>query len=171
MAIVTITSSSISAASKVFSSSINVLKSSRLEDSSDIKPFFSVDSIPLSEHNRVTSFSNNINSVVSERANGNRGVYFNVANNKRTFDIEWSFIPGKMENTVDRCAGRDYIEKIGSDPKVHVLKIRNLDANGLTSYTEQSYNVLVTNYSEDLIRRDLNNNEYYWNCSISFQEV
>jgi hypothetical protein len=171
MATISITSFAIGSSSSVLVSSVNILKSAVLEDTSDIKPMFSIDSIPLSEHNRKTSFSNNINSISNERANGRRGVYFNVSNNKRTFSIDWSFLPGKQNNTVDLGAGRDFIKKIADDPRSHTLKIRNLNANGLTSYTEESYNVLVVSYSEDLIRRDLNNDEYYWNCSISLQEV
>jgi len=171
MATVSITSFSTGGSSSFLVSSVDVLKSAFLEDTSDIKPMFSVDSIPLSEHNRKTSFSNNINYITNERANGQKGVYFKIANNKRIINIDWSFLPGKQQNTVDLKAGRDYVKKIALDPRSHTLKIRNLDANGLTSYTETSYTVLVTNYSEELVRRDLNNDEYYWNCSISFQEV
>jgi len=171
MATISISSFSTGGSSSLLIGSINVLKSAVLEDTSDIKPMFSINSIPLSEHNRTTSFSNNINYLANERVNGQKGIYFNVANNKRIINIDWSFLPGKQQNTVDLNAGRDYIKKIALDPRSHTLKIRNLDANGLTSYTETSYTVLVTNYSEELVRRDLNNDEYYWNCSISLQEV
>jgi hypothetical protein len=80
-------------------------------------------------------------------------------------------LPGKRDNTVDLNAGRDVVKALSSDPRSHILNVRNLDTNGLTIHTNEEYNVLVMDYSETLIRRDLNNNEYYWNCSLSLQEV
>lgn len=164
-------SSSISTSAKVLVSSIDILRAGTNEDSRDIKPFFILDNIPLSEHNRVFSFSQIPKYSVNTNWSGNSSVYFKTSKNKASFNIEWSFLPGKRDNTVDFHAGRDVVKALCSDPRSHTLKIRNLDTNGLTAHTNQQYNVLVMDYSETLIRRDLNNNEYYWNCSVSFQEI
>lgn len=164
-------SSNISSTSKVLVSSIDVLRTGLIEDSGDIKPFFILDGIPLTEHNRKTSIGSQPNYVINRNWTNKSGVYFKTNSNKKNFSIEWSFAPGKRENTVDLNASRDYVKQIALDPSSHVLKIREMNTNGLTPHTETSYNVLVTDFNENLVRRDLNNNEYYWNFSLGLQEV
>jgi hypothetical protein len=46
-----------------------------------------------------------------------------------------------------------------------------MDETGTTPYSETSYNVLVKDYSETLIRRDIPNDVYFWDCSMSLEEV
>lgn len=73
--------------------------------------------------------------------------------------------------TVDEKHGRDFIKNLASDPKTHKLKFLNLDTDGLNPYSETEYNVIVKNYSESLIRRDLVGDTYYWNCTLELEEV
>lgn len=161
----------ISPSTKLFVSSLNILKSAITEDSSDIKPFFVIDNIPLSEHNRTTSFSLDPKYTINSRWNGSKGIYFKTSHSKKQFNFDWKMLPGKRENTADLNSGRNILKELASDQGVHVLKIRKLDASGLQSYTEEIYNVLITSYNETLIRRDLVANEFYWDCSMTFQEV
>ena len=76
-----------------------------------------------------------------------------------------------MDKTVDTRHGRDYIASISEDPDVHVLKVINQDQNGLTPYTETSYNVFVRSYSETLLRRDLADGVYYFDCNLTLEEA
>ena len=80
-------------------------------------------------------------------------------------------LPGERENTVDQRFGRNKIKEIARDPDTHTLKVLNLDSDGTTPYTETEYTVLVRGYSEKLIRRDISNNMYFWDCSIQLEEV
>jgi len=163
--------SNISSSSKTLISSIDILRTGLIEDSGDIKPFFILDGIPLTEHNRKTSIASQPNYTQNKNWANRSSVYFKTSTNKKSFSLQWSFAPGKRENTVDLHASRDYIKQIALDPSSHILKIREIDTNGLTSHTETSYNVLVTNFNENLVRRDLNSNEYYWDFSLGLQEV
>ena len=164
-------SSNISSSSKTLISSIDILRTGLIEDSGDIKPFFILDGIPLTEHNRKTSIASQPNYTQNKNWANRSSVYFKTSTNKKSFSLQWSFAPGKRENTVDLHASRDYIKQIALDPSSHILKIREMDTNGLTSHTETSYNVLVTDFNENLVRRDLNSNEYYWDFSLGLQEV
>lgn len=164
-------SSSTSISTKVLVSSIDILRAGTNEDSRDIKPFFILDGIPLTEHNRKTSISTQPNYTQNRNWTNTSGVYFKTNSSKKSFSLEWAFAPGKRENTVDLNASHDYIKQIAINPASHILKIREMDTNGLTNHTETSYNVLVTSFSENLVRRDLNNDEYYWNFSLELQEV
>ena len=151
---------------------VDVFRSSIVEDSSSIKPFFSLDGVPLTEHNRTFSSSMEVKKIINKRTNGASGVYFKTGGAKKTFNLNWTFVPGKSGSTVDLNAGRDYIFSKANDPSSHVLSIRNMDSNGLlTPYTITSYNVLITDYNESLKRRDMGGDDYYWDCSCVLREV
>jgi hypothetical protein len=57
------------------------------------------------------------------------------------------------------------------DPDVHTLTIINQDENGVTPYTEENVMVFVSTFSENLIRRDLVDDVYYFDCSMTLEEV
>lgn len=151
--------------------SIDRFSNSITEDSFNIKPFFILDDIPLSEHNRVTSVSTQLLNTSAVNWRGNKSVYYKQNGLKRNFTIQWKMLPGKRDNTVDSNMGRNYVKEKALDPRSHVLEIRNIDSNGVTPYTTQVYNVLISEYNETLIRRDLIGDEYYWDCSVTMQEV
>lgn len=142
-----------------------------VEDSFNIKPFFIIDDMPLSEHNRVTSSSTQILNVSNSNWKGAKSIYYKKNGVKRIFTFQWRMLPGKRENTVDNNLGRNGVIDKANDPSVHTLEIKNLDTDGLTPYTTEVYNVVVTEYSETLVRRDLVGDDYYWDCSLNLQEV
>lgn len=142
-----------------------------VEDVQIIRTLVSIDGKPLSEHNRqfqsavVQSFIENVN------WNSSRSRYYKNSGGRRSFSLRWSMLPSSREQTVDLRFGRDKIKEIASDPDIHTLKILNLDSDGTTPYTETEYNVLVKNYTESLVRRDINNDSYFWDCSLELEEV
>ena len=141
------------------------------EDVQTIRTLVSIDGKPLSEHNRkfqssiIQSFVENRNWAAS------RSRYYKASSGRKTFSISWTMLPSERHQTVDNRFGRDRIHSIASDPDVHTLKMLNLDSDGTTPYTETEYNVLVKSYTENLVRRDINNDMYLWDCSIELEEV
>jgi hypothetical protein len=164
-------SASIAARSFVSISGPSLLKSAYLEDVSSIKPIFTIDNVPITEHNRKFDSDFAFSPIINSRWNNATGVYFRTQNAKQSFSFQWSFVPGNSYNTVDLNAGRDYIKSIAANPFEHTLTIRNLDSNGLSLFTVNTYSVLVVEYNETLIRRDLDIDEYYWDCSLKLEEV
>ena len=83
--------------------------------------------------------------VENKNWNNRKSRYYKRASEsgRKTFSLSWKFLPNFMDKTVDTRHGRDYIASISEDPDVHVLKVINQDQNGLTPYTETSYNVFV----------------------------
>ena len=67
--------------------------------------------------------------------------------------------------------GRDFIKALSEDPDYHVLTINKIDSNGVTPHTEEVYNVLVVGYDEKLVRRDVERDMYFWDCSLQLEEV
>jgi hypothetical protein len=147
--------------------------SSGIVDSSMIRTFMLLDGRAITNHNRI--FDSGLEPIFTQNKNWNnrKTRYYKSTSRsgRRTFSLSWSWLPNLLEYTADQKEARDYIKTIASDPSHHVLKIINLDESGLTPPTETSYNVLVKDYNESLIRRDLSNDVYFWDCSITLEEV
>ena len=142
-------------------------------DSSVIRTFMLIDGKAITNHNRI--FESGLEPIFTQNVNWNnrktRRYKSTSRAGRRTFSLSWSWLPNSLEYTADQKEARDYIKTIASDPSHHVLKIVNLDESGATPYSETSYNVLVKDYNESLIRRDLSNDVYFWDCSITLEEV
>jgi hypothetical protein len=142
-------------------------------DSSVIRTFMLLDGRAITNHNR--KFDSGLEPIFTQNKNWNnrKTRYYKSTSRsgRRTFSLSWSWLPNSLEYTADQKEARDYIKTIASDPSHHILKIVNLDESGVTPPTETSYNVLVKDYNESLIRRDLSNDVYFWDCSITLEEV
>ncbi len=142
-------------------------------DSGLYRTLILLDGKPLTNHNRRLDM--NVEPIFTETVNWanrkNRYYKSSTRAGRRTFNLSWSNLPNSMTYTADGNKGRDFIKDIAQDPRHHVLKIINMDESGTTPYSETSYNVLVKDYSETLIRRDIPNELYLWDCSMSFEEV
>lgn len=142
-------------------------------DSSVIRTFMLIDGKAITNHNRI--FESGLEPIFTQNVNWNnrKTRYYKSTSRagRRTFSLSWSWLPNSLEYTADQKEARDYIKTIAADPSHHILKIVNLDESGVTPPTETSYNVLVKDYNESLIRRDLSNDVYFWDCSITLEEV
>lgn len=142
-----------------------------VEDTQSIRTLLLLDDKPLTEHNRTFSMSVNKSFVENNNWNNSRNRYYKTNGTRRSLSISWSFVPNNRENTVDLKFGRDMIKRIANDPDVHTLRYLNIDSDGLTPYTEQQFDVIVKNYSEKLIRRDLDSDVYFWDCNLELEEI
>ena len=142
-------------------------------DASIYRTLVLLDGKPLTIHNRKLDMA--VDQIFTETVNWtNRKTRYYKSNSRagrRTFNMSWSWLPNSINYTVDGNSGRDFIKKVAEDPRHHVLKIINMDETGTTPYSETSYNVLVKDYNETLIRRDIPNDVYFWDCSMSLEEV
>ncbi len=142
-------------------------------DSSIYRTLILLDGKPLTIHNRKIDMG--VDQIFTETVNWNnrktRYYKSNARAGRRIFNMSWSWLPNSVNYTVDGNSGRDFIKNIAEDPRHHILKIINIDETGATPYTETSYNVLVKDYNETLIRRDIPNDVYFWDCAMSLEEV
>lgn len=144
-------------------------------DFSLIRSLLMLDGVPLTNQNRRLDVSATPIYIENLNWQGDASRYYkNIASNsasKRTFNLQWSFIPNYENKTVDLRASRNFLNKKSKDGDVHTLTILNQDESGTSPYTEETVDVLIVNYSENLVRRDLVDNVYYFDCSMSLQEV
>ena len=142
-------------------------------DAQQIRTLLSIDNRVITNHNR--SIESSIEPIFVENTNvkNTTSRYYKSTTraSRNIFVLSWAYLPNSKEQTVDDRWARDYILSIAKDPDYHVLKITNMDSSGVTPDTQTSYNVLVTDYSETLVRRDIDSNTYYWDCSITLGEV
>lgn len=142
-------------------------------DTTSLRTVLLLDGKPLTNQNRNLQISSTPVFIENNNWNGTSSRYYKNTStgDRKTFSLSWSFIPNFREKTVDLNHARDYIRKAALDPDVHTLKIINQDASGLTPYTETTYNVFVKDFSENLVRRDLVDDVYYWDCSVVLEEA
>jgi hypothetical protein len=60
---------------------------------------------------------------------------------------------------------------LANDLDAHVLKIIQYGENPEDIFNEEEYTVFITNYTEDLIRRDLVSGTYFWDCSLDLEQA
>lgn len=142
-------------------------------DSSSIRTLLVLDGKPLTNQNRTLNVSSMPVFIENRNWAGNSSRYYKnqTSADKKSFSINWTFIPNFREDTVDERHSRDYIRKLSLDPDIHELRIINQDSDGITPYTETVYNVFIKDFSENLIRRDMVDNVYYFDCSIALEEA
>ena len=122
-----------------------------------------IDGEEITEHNR--RFSSSIIQSGSDLELDRGIVKRYVKKNKRSFNISFSYLPNKVEKTVDGRKGRDYLFNLVNIKNSVNLKIK-LDP--LESFSE--YECYVNSYSESLIRRDIPSQCSYYEVSIDLEE-
>lgn len=146
---------------------------SDIPDTQEYRTLLVIDDKPLTNHGRT--LSSEISQVFIENKNWNnsKNRYYKRSSSagRNVFSINWRFVPNSRYDTVDKGYARDLFKELASDPDVHVLKMLNHNENGTTPYTETSYNVFIKDYSETLVRRDLNSDIYYWDCNMVLEEA
>lgn len=142
-------------------------------DEASIRTLLILDGKPLTNHSR--NFEVSLSPVFVETTNWNnkKNRYYkrSSTSGRKTFTIAWKDLPNSMEKTVDLRHGRDYIHSVAEDPDAHELKIINQNESGTTPYTESTYTVFITNYSESLNRRYLSEGVYLYDCNLTLEEV
>ena len=143
------------------------------QDTTLIRNYLLINNKAITNHNREIQTSIEPMFVQNKNWNNLSSRYYKSTSrgSRKIFSISWTFVPNSKNATVDGNEGRDYLSSIAEDPDYHVLKIANMDAVGATPNTETSYNVLVKDYSETLIRRDMSSDTYYWDCTLTLEEV
>ena len=146
-----------------------------VSDNTIIRNLLLLDNKPLTNQTRTFAINATPKFIENENWQGNISRYYkNTAASKgakRTFNLDWSFIPNESSFTVDLRESRNFLKQIAQDSDVHTLTIINQDVNGLTPYTEDDIDVFITRYSETLIRRDLPSESYYFSCNMVLEEA
>lgn len=122
---------------------------------------------PLTNHGRIlsVSYDNSITEIANW--NGSKRRYYRRSSSagKNTWSLSWTMVPGTKRDTVDGRYGRDYFKEIASAEESFTLIYLKIDG------TVTSHTVFIDIYGENLNRRDLVNNVYYWDCNMVINEA
>lgn len=142
-------------------------------DTAQYRTLFVIDNKPLTNQGRTLTSDQSMVFIENKNWNNLKSRYYKRSSSagRNSFNLSWTFLPNSRYDTVDKRYARDFIRELASDPDVHVLKVINNDSDDATPYTETSYNVFIRDYSETLVRRDLQNDVYYWDCNLTLEEV
>ena len=144
-------------------------------DATLLRTLLLLDNNPITNQSRKLSVSATPIFIQNQNWAGDASRYYKNssanAGAKRTFNIEWSYIPGKSSDTVDLREARNFLKDIANDADSHTLTIINQDENGTTPYTEEAVTIFVTSYSETLLRRFIDDDLYLFQCSMVLEEA
>lgn len=135
-------------------------------------PLVLLDGVALTDQNR--KFNIGYKPIFVEKINWNSSksrYYKRSGAGKNSFKLAWEWLPSDKENTIDKRQARNYIKNKAMDPDIHTLTIIKYGANPEDVFEENQYNVFITNYTEDLMRRDLVSGTYFWQCSLDLEEA
>lgn len=132
-----------------------------------------LDGQPLTGQNRKYSNSNKPIYVEKKNWNATKSRYYKnqSKSGRMSFKLSWDWLPSEREDTVDKRFARNFIKDKSIDPDVHTLTVLSYGVDPEDILQETQYNVFITGYDESLIRRDLQSNTYFWNCSMDLEEV
>lgn len=142
-------------------------------DSSSIRTLMRIDNKPITEHNRKLNTVINPSFIENKNWNNRKNRYYRRSSDsgRTTFEISWSWLPGQREHTVDQRYSRDYLKGVANDPSHHTLEIIEEVENGTTAPVISTYTVFVRSYTEKVIKRDVSNDVYYFECSMTLEEA
>ena len=132
-----------------------------------------LDGQPLTAQNRQYSNSNKPVYVEKKNWNATKSRYYKNKDKsgRMNFKLSWDWLPSEREDTVDKRFARNFIKEKSIDPDMHTLTVLSYGVDPEDILQETQYNVFITGYDESLIRRDLQSNIYFWNCSMDLEEV
>lgn len=123
-----------------------------------------LDGTELSENARTFTLDREERSVSVELASGKINRY--VKGVKHTFTLTWDWLPSDDATTVDGRAGRNTLFTLvdASTAPCRVLTVRKQDG------TTDTYTVFVDSYNEEIIRREIANQRYWYKVSLTLKE-
>ncbi len=119
--------------------------------------------IEFTDDGRTFSEDRDERAVEVELANGNLVKY--VKASKRTFAVDWSYLPQTSTYTSDHRGARNDLRPICYTGATTTLEIRNALSGGSETYT-----VFVDGSSEELVLRDSRTGNLLYNVSLSLKE-
>lgn len=123
----------------------------------------SINGQEITEHNR--KFTSTIEQSGSdiELSRGKLRRY--IRKNKRVFTLNFTYLPSIVDHTVDGRKGRDYLNSIALSRGTVTISIKMSPEDGFETYT-----CYVNNYTEKLVRRDIQSKCAYYDITIELGE-
>jgi hypothetical protein len=123
----------------------------------------SINGQEITEHNR--KFNSSVEQGGSDVELSRGKVRRYISKNKRTFSLNFTYLPNNTDSTVDGRVGRDYLASIANTRGTVTVSIQISPADDIKTYT-----CFVNSYTEKLVRRDIPSACAYYDVSIELGE-
>lgn len=117
----------------------------------------------ITEHNRKLSISEELSVSDIELSNGSRRRFYR--NNKKTFNLNWSYLPSLEAKTVDSRKGQVFLSNLANTMSNVLITIQT-DPGGVY----EGIYCFIDSYSENLLRRDYATQCAYYDVSMTLTE-
>lgn len=118
----------------------------------------------ITEHNRKISISTSYDNNDIQLSSGSNRRFYKPS--RRSFTLNWSYLPDKAAKTVDSRAGRDYINYLINNGSLVTLSIQE----DLKDIWEE-YTCVVSSYSENMLKNVLQSQCRYYDISITMDDI
>ena len=118
----------------------------------------------ITEHNRKLVIAEQLSVSDIELSNGNRRRFYR--NNKKTFTLNWSYLPSLETKTVDSRKGQIFLSNLANTTSSVLITIQT-EPDG----PYDPIYCFIDSYEEKLLRRDLVSGVYYFDCAMTLEEV
>lgn len=125
--------------------------------------FLSINSTEISNHNRKHSLNEDMSINDMETIGGRIRRFYR--SNKKSINLSFTYLPNTTDKTVDGRAGRDFLYNLSLNNPY--ISVSYQDKPGGPTNT---FNGFIDDYSERLVRRDLQNQCSYYDLSLIIQE-
>lgn len=123
---------------------------------------FSLNGVEFTDQGRTVSENLEQRSVNVQLASGRIKKY--VMGNKKRWSVSWEWLPQDQSLTADGKGARNELKSLAFTGNTYTLLMR--DSVGQTNV----YVVFIEAYNESLIRRDMINNQFFYNVSLELME-
>jgi hypothetical protein len=123
----------------------------------------SINGQEITEHNR--KFNSSVEQAGSDVELSRGKIRRYIRKNKRTFSLDFTYLPNNTDHTVDGRRGRDYLSALANTRGTVTVSIKLSPADDFKTYT-----CFVNSYTEKLVRRDIKSACSYYDVSVELGE-
>ncbi len=117
----------------------------------------------ITEHNRKLVIAEQLSVSDVELSNGNRRRFYR--NNKKTFTLNWSYLPSLETQTVDSRKGQIFLSNLANTTSNVLITIQTEPGGPYDSIY-----CFIDSYDETLLRRDFSTQCSYYDVSMTLAE-
>lgn len=125
--------------------------------------FVTINSTEITNHGRTVSISENINASDVETSAGRVKRFYRP--NKKSLSFSFTYLPNTQDKTADGRVGRDFLEGLARTAPRVLVSYKDVPTG-----PNKTFYGFISDYSEEIIRRDLPTQCTYYNVNLTIEE-
>jgi hypothetical protein len=125
--------------------------------------FVSINGTEITNHGRTASITENINVSDIETSAGRVKRFYRP--NKKSLSLSFTYLPNTEEKTADGRVGRDFLENLANNSPRALISYKDVPTG-----SNKVFYGFISNYTEEIVRRDLPTQCTYYNVNLTIEE-